>query len=127
MNISGLNFRSALNPLDALPRVPDAQNQLEFTEILGKQTSRQIGKADEAKIREAAENFVAIALVQPVFKQMRASNHAEAPFGPNKAEQQFQSLVDARVARHIVHKTKWPVVERVAQNMLKKAGLAPEI
>lgn len=125
MDISGLNFRSALNPLDALPRVPNAQNQLEFTEILGKQTSRQIGKADEAKIREAAESFVAMALVQPVFKQMRASNHAEAPFGPNKAEQQFQSLVDARVARHIVHKTNWPVVERVAQNMLKKAGLAP--
>ncbi|MBX3388937.1 MAG: hypothetical protein KF691_05730 [Phycisphaeraceae bacterium] len=125
MDISGLNFRSALNPLDALPHVPNAQNQLEFTEILGKQTSRQIGKADEAKIREAAENFVAMALVQPVFKQMRASNHAEAPFGPNKAEQQFQSLVDARVARHIVHKTNWPVVERVAQNMLKKAGLAP--
>ncbi|MBX3379295.1 MAG: hypothetical protein KF805_04320 [Phycisphaeraceae bacterium] len=125
MDISGLQFQSGVNPLDAPSKMPKAQDQLDFAEVLGKKTGRQLGVPDEAKIRDAAESFVAVALVQPVFKQMRASNHAAAPFGPNKAEQQFQSLVDARVARHIVHKSNWPVVERVAQNMLKKAGLAP--
>ncbi len=120
-----MQFRAALNPLDSMPHVPNAQNQLEFTEVLGRQTGRQLGITDEAKIRDTAENFVATALVQPIFKQMRSTNHAAAPFGPNKAEQQFQSLVDAQVSRHIVHKSHWPVVERVAQNMLKKAGLAP--
>lgn len=127
MDISGLHFQSALNPLDAPAKMPNAQNQLEFAEVLGKKTGRQLGAADEAQIRDAAESFVAVALVQPVFKQMRAANHAAPPFGPNKAEQQFQSLMDARVARHIVHKSNWPVVERVAQNMLKKAGLVPAI
>jgi len=126
LDISGMKFRSGLNPLDASSRVPNAQNQLDFAEVLGKQTGRHLGKVDEEKIRDAAENFVAVALVQPVFKQMRATNRAAAPFGPNKAEQQFQSLVDAQVSRHIVHKSNWPVVERVAQQMLKKAGLAPD-
>ncbi|MFO0860486.1 MAG: rod-binding protein [Phycisphaerales bacterium] len=123
MDISGLKFQPALNPLDALPRVPNAQNQLDFTEVLGKQTGRQIGKPDAEKIQNAAENFVAIALVQPVFKQMRAASQAEPPFGPSKAEKQFQSLMDAQVARKIVHNTHWPVVERVAQQMRWKAGL----
>jgi Rod binding domain-containing protein len=120
-----MQFQSGTNPLDTAKRMPTAQNQLDFAEVLGKKTGRQLGRADEGKIREAAENFVAVAFVQPVFKQLRAANHAAAPFGPNKAEQQFQSLVDAQVSKHIVHKSKWPVVERVAQQMLKKAGLAP--
>lgn len=125
LDISGMNFRPGLNPLDAAPRTPSAQDQLDFAEVLGKQTGRHFGKPDEGKIREAAETFVAVALVQPVFKQLRAANRAAAPFGPNKAEQQFQSLVDAEVSRHMVHKSNWPIVDRVAQQMLKKAGLTP--
>lgn len=124
MDISGMQFRSGLNPLDASTRVPNAQNQLDFAEVLGKKTGRQLGRVDEAKIREAAESFVAVAFVQPVLKQMRSTNHAAPPFAPNKAEQQFQSLMDAQISRHIVHKANWPVVDRVAQQMLKKAGLA---
>lgn len=125
MDISGMQFRSGMNPLDASSRVPNAQNQLDFAEVLGKKTGRQLGQVDETKIREAAESFIAVAFVQPIFKQMRSMNQAAAPFGPNKAEQQFQSLMDAQVSRHIVHKSNWPVVERVAQQMLVKAGLAP--
>lgn len=120
-----MQFRSGTNPLDASRRVPTAQDQLAFTEVLGKQTGRQLGKVDEAKIREAAETFVATAFVQPVLKQMRASNRTAAPFGPTKAEQQFQSLMDAQISRQIVHKSNWSVVDRVAQQMLIKAGLAP--
>lgn len=124
MDISGIKAKSAISEYDARSGVPNAQNQLDFTEILGKRTAAQT-KPDAAKIRETAETFVAVALVQPVFKQLRSTNHAEAPFGPNKAEQQFQSLVDAQLARKMVHKSHWPVVDKVAQNMLKKAGLAP--
>lgn len=120
-----MQFRSGVNPLDASIKMPTAQNQLDFAEVLGKKTGRQLGRVDEAKIREAAESFVAVAFVQPVLKQMRSTNHAAAPFAPNKAEQQFQSLMDAQISRHIVHKSNWPVVDRVAQQMLIKAGLAP--
>lgn len=120
-----MQFRSGVNPLDVSTKMPTAQNQLDFAEVLGKKTGRQLGQVDESKIREAAESFVAVTFVQPVLKQMRATNNAAAPFAPNKAEQQFQSLMDAQISRHIVHKSNWPVVDRVAQQMLIKAGLAP--
>ncbi len=125
MDISGIRAKPATSQYDARSGVPNAQNQLDFTEILGKRTASKTGKLDADKIRETAETFVAVALVQPVLKQLRSTNHAEAPFGPNKAEQQFQSLMDAQLARRMVHKSNWPLVDKVAQNMLKKAGLAP--
>ncbi|MBY0114241.1 MAG: rod-binding protein [Phycisphaerales bacterium] len=98
-----------------------SDDQKAFTQIMGREVERMRGKPDPAKTREAAENFVAIALVQPIFKQLRSTNNAVAPFAPTKAEQQFQSMIDAQLAQKMVKSSNWPLVDRLAQDMLKKA------
>ncbi len=118
-DVTGIMMNRSAPSMDAPLVMPKAQDQRDFAEIFGRRTSRQYATDDPARARDAAENFVSIALVQPVFKQMREANHAPPPFGPNKAEQQFQSLVDAQVARKMVRSSHWPLVDRVARDLLK--------
>lgn len=69
---------------------------------------------------EAARDFVAIALVQPVLAQMRAHNQAAPPFAPGPAEKQFGAIVDAQIARQIVRKSGYALVDRIAADLSKR-------
>lgn len=73
----------------------------------------------EKTSREAAEEFVAQALVQPVLKQMRAMNQASPPFAPGPYEKTFAAMLDAEVAKHIVRARRFPVVDAVARQLLE--------
>ncbi len=117
-SISGSNPEAAR--LASRPAL-SSDDQRAFTQVMGQEIDRIRGKADPAKVREAAENFVSIALVQPVFKQLRSTNNTAAPFAPTKAEQQFQSMIDARLAQKMVKSSNWPLVDRLAQDMLKRS------
>ena len=75
-SISGSNPEAAR--LASRPAL-SSDDQRAFTQVMGQEIDRIRGKADPAKVREAAENFVSIALVQPVFKQLRSTNNAAAP------------------------------------------------
>lgn len=79
---------------------------------------------DEA--RESAEELVAIALVQPILSQMRSSNQAAEPFKPNEAERTFGTMMDAILARRLVHSSSWGLVDSVAQR-LRRDGVAPPV
>ncbi len=85
--------------------------------------SRTQGSAEE-QARQAASDFVAAALVEPVFKQLRESNHSAAPFAPGPAEKQFGSMLDVQYARRLTRSANFPLVDRLAQFLLKK-GAAP--
>ena len=64
---------NAASPLAPSLRLGDADDAREsFASILGRQrTTRQ---TPQAQARESAEQFVAIALIQPVLKQLRESS-----------------------------------------------------
>lgn len=74
------------------------------------------------KARDAAEQLVAVGLVQPVLKELRDSNRAAPPFAPGTGERQFRALMDAEVAQRIVRASRFPLVDRLAQELLKRAG-----
>lgn len=74
----------------------------------------------QEKAREAARQLVAISLVQPVLKQMRASTSAEPPFGPSKAEQSMRALADAELAQRVVSAEHWPLIDRLAERLAQK-------
>jgi Rod binding domain-containing protein len=74
-------------------------------------------KAADAKARETAERLVAVVLVQPILKQVRESNQAAEPFKPTRGEQQFQGMLDAKLAQEITQSARFPLVERLAQDM----------
>jgi Rod binding domain-containing protein len=111
-------------------RSPQAPTVGEFGQMLNRQrdyaatTSRQgIGESDksiEDKAREAAEDFVSQAFVQPMLKQLRESNDAWGPFAPGTGEKQMRSLADAQLARNLVKASNWPLVEQIRRNVMKQ-------
>jgi hypothetical protein len=74
------------------------------------------------RARESAEQFIAQTLILPLLKQLRESNHAAPPFAPTSGEKQFAALQDAETAQRIAHATRFPLVDRVARDLLRRAG-----
>ncbi len=80
--------------------------------------ARVLGRAGATgNARDAAEQFVAIALVQPVLSKLRESNGAAGPFKPNAAERTFRSMLDATLARRIVGSSSWALVDSIARRL----------
>lgn len=91
-----------------------------FESYLGKQVDAQSGTAEE-RARKAAEQIVSVALVQPVLKQLRESNMAAPPFAPTQGEKQFQGLMDSAISERLVHASRFPLVDRLAEQMVVKS------
>ncbi|QOJ01780.1 MAG: hypothetical protein HRU70_15365 [Phycisphaeraceae bacterium] len=101
-----------------------ADRQRAFREVLGRADTA--GKPPETVARDAAEQFVAMTFVQPMLKGLRDSGGAAAPFAPTQAEKQFRGLLDADLARRIVGASNWPLVDRLARDLLQdQAPTAP--
>ncbi len=91
--------------------------QEDFASVIARaKGTAELGGRDRSKAaREAAEQFVAQALVQPVLAQLRTTNRAAEPFAPTSGERTFQQMTDAQTAIALVRKTRWPMVDMVAQ------------
>lgn len=100
------------------PRLLD--DQASFSKVLSRENHR-VRQSPEAKARDAAEQFVSLALLQPIFKQMREAQTAPPPFGASNAEKQFRALMDAEIAQRMVKRANWTLVDRVAESLLKKS------
>ena len=98
-----------------------------FAEVMATANRRSDAGAGTPKdnARSAAEQFVAVTLVQPILAQLRESNAAAAPFAPGEGEKQFRALHDATLAQEIVRAAHWPLVDRLARNLLR-TGEDPE-
>lgn len=72
-----------------------------------------------SRAREAAEGFVAQALVLPVLRQLRSSNQASAPFAPGAYERQFAGLLDQDIAQRIVRARGFGLVDTVVARLTK--------
>ncbi|RMH27705.1 MAG: hypothetical protein D6692_07260 [Planctomycetota bacterium] len=101
--------------------------QRSFAEALGdiRNAVRFETKQDrkpEDRALDAARQLVATTLVEPILKQARETNHAPPPFGPTQAERQFGSLLDHKLAQDIVTASDFPLVDRLAQDLLRKGG-----
>jgi Rod binding domain-containing protein len=94
---------------------PDARGS--FDAILSRAARARGTPADRA--RDAAEQFVALTFVQPALKALRDTNQAAPPFAPSEGEKQFRALLDAELARRIVHKADYALVDRLARDLLK--------
>lgn len=101
------------SPTAFIPEPGDAQRS--FAEILSIADRGPAARAPEP--REIAETFVAVALVQPLLAEARKSTWAAPPFAPTQGEKQFGALMDAHVARDVTRAARFPLVERLAQQM----------
>jgi len=79
----------------------------------------------EERARLGAEQLVAISFVEPILSMVRESDNAAPPFKPTRAEKQFRALLDADLAQRIVRGANFPLVGRLARQMLQ-ASPAPQ-
>lgn len=110
---------SLLRPVPAT-RADITASQASFASMLGR--AGEAAKTSEERAREAAQDFVAQTFVQPFLKQFRESDRTPPPFGPSSGEKQFRALMDVELARRIVRAQQFPLVERLAQDLLKASG-----
>lgn len=123
LSISGLGRAPDAGLLRALPtgRADVMREQASFAAALGR-AGRDSGMTDADRARDAAQDFVAQTFVQPLLKQFRDSDRTPAPFGPSQGEKQFRALMDVELARRIVRAQHFPLVDRLAQDLLRGSG-----
>lgn len=95
----------------------------DFRAVLGQMDQRP-NESPEDLARRSAENFVAIAFLQPLIKQLRDTNQAAPPFAPTEGEKTFRGLMDAQLAQNIVARGRFPIVDHVVKSMLDRARSA---
>jgi Rod binding domain-containing protein len=124
LGVPGSGLGPAPNPTSG-PRSPSIERQDDFSAVIARaRPTGAAGQSPEQRARAAAEQFVAIALVQPLLSQLRQSNEAAPPFAPSQGERQFRSLMDAQLAHQMVHAARFPLVDRLARDLLKNTGPA---
>lgn len=111
----------ALNAAPSLGR-----NQDSFKEVLGRHGIHEAAATPEQIARKSAEQLVSISLVQPLLKQFRGSIQTPPPFGPGPAEKQMSALQDAALAQQMVRASHFPLVDRLARDLLKRSQGAPD-
>jgi hypothetical protein len=98
-----------------------------FSSVIAR-ASRAPGASKEADARTAAEGLVTAALVQPIFKQLRESaGAAPPPFGPGPGERSFRGMLDTTIAQKLVTSQNWPLVDRLARDLLNRSGTGPPL
>ena len=105
-----------------------ADHQRSFAASLGRAGAGAPPQSAPDRARDAAEQFITQTLILPLLKHLRATSQAAPPFAPTGAEKQFGALRDAELAQRIAHATRFPLVDRLARDLLDKAikGKDPE-
>lgn len=100
-----------------------ARRSAEFSDSL---TTAMGGERDRTgrDPRAAAEELVAITLVQPILAQLRESDWAAEPFAPSDGEKRFGALYDAEIARRMVKSSAFPLVDALARQMRERSASA---
>lgn len=93
------------------------KGQLDFSAVLARSTKAAEG-TDPRRAKEAAADFVAAVFIEPLLKTLRESSNAAPPFAPGPGEKQFRGLMDSQLARQISRGAQFPLVDRVAQDLL---------
>jgi hypothetical protein len=116
------------DPLGGVMGSPDEAPAETFAQVISQlETSEPKSEGALAKkAREAAEEFVAISMVQPILAQLRQQPLVDpedmGPLAPGRGEKMMQPLLDAQAAKGIVQAANWPMVERLSQQLLAKAN-----
>jgi len=92
------------------------ERQRDFASVISRDAQRH--DHDNAnQSRSAAEDFVAIAFLEPLLAQLRQSNRAQPPFAPGPAEKQFGQLMDRVTARRLARASGFALVDRLERDL----------
>lgn len=107
-------------------QVPPAPSRTErFAQVLNSkrvpaQPEARLDPATRAKLREAAEQFVASALVLPMLQGMREDPFRSDLFHGGMGEDTFQSQLDTILADRITSQSRFPLVDLIMEQVLRR-------
>lgn len=98
--------------------VPSAlhERQRDFSAVIARDNTPS---SAPGSARRAAEDFVAMAFVEPLLAQLREGNNAAAPFAPGPAERQFGEIMDQVMSRQIVRASRFGLVDRLEADLTR--------
>ena len=122
MNLSPTtgNTIGVATPTPATTASTMVQRQRDFAAVISRDDA-QAGPS--ASARQAAEDFVAMAFVEPLLAQLRETNDAAPPFAPGPAERQFGEIMDQVLSRQIVRASNFPLVDRIESELAERTAL----
>lgn len=100
---------------------PLVERQQTFEAALGQ--ARDL-RASAASPREAAEQLVAVAFVQPLLKMVRDANRSAPPFAPTPGEKMFGQISDTALSQRLVRASRFPLVDRLERDLQGRTALA---
>lgn len=103
---------------------PGPARTVDFGRVLASMKDRQASASPQEAARRSAEEFVASSLIVPVLKALREQNSAAAPFAPGDSERLFGPLLDEEIAVRIARAKRFPLVDRLAQDLLRDHSAA---
>ena len=74
--------------------------------------------AAQEQARQAAEQLVSIAFVEPALKMLRESSLAAEPFAPGDTERRFAPLLDQMFSVRVTRSANFPLVDRLEAQLL---------
>ncbi|UYV13180.1 MAG: hypothetical protein NCW75_02575 [Phycisphaera sp.] len=80
----------------------------------------------QGSARRAAEDFVAMAFVEPLLAELREGNNAAPPFAPGPAEKQFGEIMDQVMSRQIVRASNFGLVDRLEADLSQRSAQLAE-
>ena len=115
---------------DRIARQVTAQRSERFAQELVAQQAREstdaaLTPARHAELREAAEQFVASALMLPLLAQVREDPFRSELFHGGSAEDAFQSQLDTILADRITRGSNLPLVDVIVEHVLNRYGQSP--
>jgi Rod binding domain-containing protein len=116
----------SLGPRVPAPHMPALAAETAFGRALALAEGRAPRTTEPEKARQAAEDFVAMAFVEPILEQIRETNQAAPPFAPTNGEKQFRAMLDATLAREITRAARFPLVDRLARDLRRAAAMEAE-
>lgn len=129
----GWAWANPASPPGPSPRVAPAitssliDDQRSFASVLARTGVGTAAITPGDPARDAAEQLVAVALVQPILAELRDSDTSAPPFAPTQGERQFRALMDAELAQRVVKAARFPLVDRLARELRRGPPAATTI
>lgn len=99
---------------------PMIERQRDFSAVIARDDTPA---SEQGSARRAAEDFVAMAFVEPLLAQLREGNNAAPPFAPGPGEKQFGEIMDQVLSRQIVRASNFGLVDRLEADLSRDGAL----
>jgi len=115
----------AISSLVTPPATPARRDGNAVVESFEQQLRSASPSAAQEQARQAAEQLVSIAFIEPALKMMRENTLAAGPFAPGDTERRFAPMLDQMFSERVTTGSNFPLVDRLEKQLTSRIPPAP--